>query len=234
MPAQADEGPAMIGIIFFDAAGTLFHLPRGVGHHYREVALRHGCEIADSDLRAAFAAVWKTMPSRVATRVARVDDDRGWWRELVGRVLEQCAVAAGALDREAYFAELYDEFTRPGVWELFPEVRAVLEKLRPHYRLGIISNFDGRLRAILRHLEIAAHFEPIVISSEVGADKPDRWIFQHALERAGVQPGAALHVGDDPVRDWHAAESAGLRCFRLARPANSLRDLAALLAAEQW
>ena len=223
----------MIEVIFFDAAGTLFHLPRGVGHHYREVALRHGCDIAEADLQLAFSAVWKMMPPRAANRVARPDDDRCWWRELVGRVLDQCGVAAGALDRDAYFAELYGEFTRPGVWELFPEVRAVLERLRPHYRLGIISNFDGRLRAILRHLEIAAHFEPIVISSEVGSDKPDRWIFQHALESAGVQPGAALHIGDDPVRDWHAAESAGFRCFRLARPANSLRDLPAWLAAQQ-
>ena len=229
-PAQAERPPAMIGVIFFDAAGTLFHLPRGVGQHYREVALRHGCDLGDGELQAAFSAAWKTMPPRAATRAARADDDRGWWREIVGRVLERCGVAAGALDRGAYFAELYEEFRQPGVWELFPEVRTVLEKLRPHYRLGIISNFDGRLRAILRHLEIAAHFEPVVISSEVGADKPDRWIFQHALELAGVPPHAALHVGDDPLRDWAAAEAAGLHSFHLARPANSLRDLQMWLA----
>ena len=221
----------MIEVIFFDAAGTLFHLPRGVGYHYREVALRHGCEIGERDLHGAFAAVWKTMPPRPATRAPRADDDRGWWRELVGRALERCAVAAGALDREVYFSELYAEFARPGVWELFPEVRAVLEELQPQCRLAIISNFDGRLRTILRHLDLARYFQPIVISSEVGADKPDPWIFQHALERAGVAPGAALHVGDDPARDWAAAEAAGLRCFRLARPANSLRDLPAWLAA---
>ena len=223
----------MSKIIFFDAAGTLFHLPRGVGWHYREVALRHGCVIGESELQAAFGAAWKGMPSRVATRVGRADDDRGWWRELVGRVLARCDVAAGALDRDAYFAELYDEFTRPGVWELFPEVRAVLEALHPHYRLGVISNFDGRLRAILRHLGIAHYFQPIVISSEVGADKPDRWIFQHALEIAGCAPSDALHVGDDPVRDWQAAAAAGFRCFRLERPANSLRDLHGWLAREK-
>ena len=223
----------MSKIIFFDAAGTLFHLPRGVGWHYRDVALRHGCAIGESELQAAFAAAWKGMPPCAATRVARADDDRGWWREIVGRVLACCGVGAGALDFDAYFAELYDEFTRPGVWELFPEVRAVLEALHPHHRLGVISNFDGRLRAILQHLGIAHYFQPIVISSEVGADKPDRWIFQHALEMAGLPPGAALHVGDDPVRDWQAAAAAGLRTFRLERPANSLRDLAAWLAREK-
>jgi len=222
---------AMIEVIFFDAAGTLFHLPRGVGHHYREVALRHGCEIGKEDFQRAFGAVWEIMPPRGARRGARADDDRGWWRELVGRVLDRCDVPEGAMDRDAYFAELYDEFTEPGVWQLFPEVRAVLEALRPHYRLGIISNFDGRLRAILEDLEIAAYFQPIVISSEAGAEKPDPWIFHRALEMAGVIPSHAMHAGDDPVRDWHGAKSAGWRSFRLDRPTNSLRDLVCMLGA---
>ena len=29
----------MLKAIFFDAAGTLIHLPRSVGEHYREIAL---------------------------------------------------------------------------------------------------------------------------------------------------------------------------------------------------
>lgn len=222
----------MIETIFFDAAGTLFHLPRGAGHHYREVALRHGCEIAEADLHAAFPAVWKAMPSRAATRAPRAGDDRGWWQELVARVLERCRVGAGAMDRDAYFSELYDEFTKPGVWQLFPEVPPVLESLRSRYRLGVISNFDGRLRAILADLGIADAFDPIVISSEVGADKPDGWIFQRAVEMAGVAPSSSVHVGDDPERDWRGAASAGLRAFHLDRPANSLRDLHAWLRAE--
>jgi putative hydrolase of the HAD superfamily len=222
----------MIEVVFFDAAGTLFHLPLGVGHHYRQVALRFGCAIAEDDIRGAFRAAWAEVKPRAPTREARGDDDRGWWRELVGQVLDRCHVAAGAMDRDAYFAELYSEFTQPGVWELFPEVRAVLETLRDHYRLGIISNFDGRLRAILADLGIADYFQPIVISSEVGADKPERWIFQRAVELAGVAPSAALHVGDDPALDWAGAESAGLRAFHLDRPANSLRDLVRSLRGE--
>lgn len=222
----------MIEVVFFDAAGTLFHLPRGAGHHYRQVALRSGCDIAAEDFQSAFGAAWKEMPPRAATREARGDDDRGWWRELVGRVLDRCHVAAEAMDRDAYFAELYDEFTKPGVWQLFPEVRAVLETLRAHYQLGVISNFDGRLRAILADLGIAHYFQPVVISSEVGADKPERWIFQRALELAGVAPSAALHAGDDPALDWAGAESAGLRAFHLHRPTNSLRDLVRSLRGE--
>lgn len=222
-------------VIFFDAAGTLFRLPRGVGWHYRDVASRHGCEIEEEVLGRAFSAVWQEMPARAATRCARPDDDRGWWRELVSRVLTECGgEAAAVLDADAYFTELYAEFTRPGVWVLYPEVRVELEKLRAHYRLGIVSNFDTRLHQILRQLDIADFFQPIVLSSEVGADKPDPWIFQRALELAEIRPTEAAHVGDDSRCDWAGAAAAGLRAFPLRRPGNSLRDLPAWLARDRF
>jgi putative hydrolase of the HAD superfamily len=222
----------MTSALFFDAAGTLFHLPRGVGHHYREVALRHGVDIPEAALTRAFSSAWRQAPPRPISRVPRVDDDRGWWREIVEQVLSHCAIGPGALDRSAYFAELYDEFTKPGVWQLYPEVMETLDALRTHYTLGVISNFDARLRTILDDLGIADRFSQIVISSEVGAEKPDPWIFQEALNRAQLLPEDAMHIGDDPVCDWQGAESAGMRVFRLERPRNSLRDLAKSLGGE--
>jgi putative hydrolase of the HAD superfamily len=214
-----------IKIVFFDAAGTLFHLPRGVGWHYRDVALRHGWELSEEDLRHAFGAVWREMPARPMIRGPRPDDDIGWWRELVERVLDRCRATEEEVARDRYFEELYREFTQPGVWQLFPEVPEVLAALRASFRLGLISNFDGRLRAILDHLGLGGAFDPLIVSSEVGADKPDPWIFERALAQAGVQPAEALHVGDDPERDWHGAAAAGMQVFRLSRPENSLRDL---------
>lgn len=223
--AAPDRPAPEIKIIFFDAAGTLFHLPRGVGWHYREVALRHGLDLNEEALRGAFGAVWREMPSRPASRGPRPDDDKGWWRELVERVLDRCGAVGEGSARDAYFEELYREFTLPGVWKLFPEVREILDALRPRFRLGVISNFDGRLRAILSHLGILEMFDPVIISSEAGADKPDAWIFEQALARAGVAPGEAWHAGDDPERDWRGAAAAGMHVFRLSRPGNSLRDL---------
>lgn len=211
--------------IFFDAAGTLIHLPRGVGHHYREVAARHGCDLDADALTVAFRAMWQAMPARPTTREPRPDDDRGWWRGLVEQVLDALAVSPAQLDREAYFAELYEEFTRPGVWALFPEVEEALTRLSRRAGLSVLSNFDGRLRTILTDLGIAHRFRHLVISSEVGADKPDAFIFQQALALTGCAAEDALHVGDDPRCDWAGAEAAGLRTFRLRRPHNDLRAL---------
>jgi putative hydrolase of the HAD superfamily len=105
----------------------------------------------------------------------------------------------------------------------------VLSGLTNRYRLGVISNFDGRLRPILASLGLAGFFDPLVISSEVGADKPDGWIFQQALDLADTPATEALHIGDDPRSDWQGAAAAGLHTFHLHRPENSLHDLAAAL-----
>jgi len=217
-------------VIFFDAAGTLIGLIRGVEHHYCEVATRHGLEVDRQVMREAFRMTWKEMPSPETTQKPRADDDRGWWQAFVNRVLDKCAVErGGGFDREMYFAELYEEFARPGVWELFPEVKAVLEELAQIYRLGIISNFDRRLRRVLTELGVGHLFSPVVISSEVGADKPDPWIFQQALAQAKIAPHEALHVGDEPSADWEGAAKAGMQVFRLRRPETTLEHLLRVL-----
>src|SRR4051794_35758401 len=215
-------------VVFFDAAGTLIHLPRGVAFHYRRVALRHGIDLAETTWTTAFRAAWKAAPSREATRQPRPEDDAGWWRHIVDHVLDQCG-APTEFPREAYFRDVYAEFTKPGVWALYPEADEVLRACAKKCRLGIISNFDGRLRVILEQLGVSQLFETMVISSEVGADKPDRWVFERAAQLAGVSMGAALHVGDDPVLDWQGAAQAGMKSFHLDRPRNSLRDVLALL-----
>lgn len=214
-----------IKVIFFDAAGTLFHLPKGVGYHYALVGSQMGLVLDAAALDRAFTLSWTEMPARPATGAPREGDDKGWWRELVERVFDQVAPQTKDLDRDAFFQVAYEHFAEAGVWELFPEVIEVLEELRPRYHLAVISNFDGRLRMILELLGISKFFSSVVISSEVGADKPDALIYRRALELSNAPGTAALHVGDDPVKDWDGAAAAGLSVFKLDRPRNSLRDV---------
>ena len=105
----------------------------------------------------------------------------------------------------------------------------ILEKLRPKFKLAVVSNFDGRLRMILEHLGISKFFSHIFVSSEVGADKPDPEIFRRALKFMKLPPNNVLHAGDDTDRDWKAAKAAGLRVFKLERGKNSLSDLLRIL-----
>jgi putative hydrolase of the HAD superfamily len=165
------------------------------------------------------------MPRRPAIDGPRENDDKAWWRQLVGRVFDQVAPSFSKLDRDNFFEIAYEHFAEAGVWKLYPEVVAVLERLRQRFQLAVISNFDGRLRFILQNLGISKYFAHLFISSELGADKPDPEIFRRALKLMHLNAKEVLHVGDDPERDWKAAKEAGLLAFQLDRPKNSLRDL---------
>ena len=215
--------------IFFDAVGTLFYLTRSVGHHYALVGEEIGLKLDAAQLDRAFAKAWDSMPKRKPINGPRENDDKDWWRVLVDRVLDQAGPSLSELDRDNFFEIAYEHFAEAGVWELYPEVVDVLEQVRPHFRLAVISNFDGRLRFILEHLGISKFFSHIFISSELGADKPYPAIFRRALKLIHLKPNEVLHVGDDPERDWQAAIAAGLSIFRLDRQKNSLLDLLKIL-----
>src|SRR5207245_6332114 len=73
--------------IFFDAAGTLFHLPRGVGYHYALVGQEIGLKLDSRQLDRAFVAAWNAMPARQPTDGPREDDEKDWRRKDVDRTL---------------------------------------------------------------------------------------------------------------------------------------------------
>ncbi len=153
-------------VIFFDAVGTLFHLPRGVGYHYALVGDRLGPGARRALVDRAFAAVWQAKCPRGRDRERRAPTTtKAGGATLVDRVLDRVAPQTQALDRDAFFEVAYAHFAEAGVWELYPETEEVLAQLQPRHELAVISNFDGRLRVILeqfglsRLLSLGRHFE---------------------------------------------------------------------------
>lgn len=92
----------------------------------------------------------------------------------------------------------------------FDEVHAVMEALRPHYRLALLSNADDDfLTACLarNHLE----FETVLTSEQAGAIKPDPAIFLHLSRLLELPPEQILYVGDNPVPDVLGPSRAGMK-----------------------
>ena len=211
-------------VIFFDAAGTLIHLARPAGWHYALIAQEYGLEVNADRMEAAFRAVWKSRPLRAASAGPREEDDRPWWRALALDVLH-AAIPTPKIDENAWFDTLYTHFAEPGVWVLYDDAARCLDRFAKRYRLAVISNFDKRLRRVLEDLGLSERFEKIIISSEVGCEKPDPEIFRRAVEIMDVAPGRCLHVGDDPDNDWEGAAAAGMAVFRVKRPEVTLDTL---------
>lgn len=214
----------MFKVITFDAGNTLIRLTHPVGVTYAAVAKRFGAELNPTDLEQGFRAAWKSVPRLPDVTGPRTDDGRSWWREVVLRTL---ATAAATVDPfEDFFDAVYSEFALPGIWRLEPGVFELLQDLRnAGFRLGIISNFDLRLFEILKHLGILDLFEHVIVSSQVGADKPSPRIFEKALRCFKVEPAELLHVGDDEIADGHGARRLGIQSCILGFGGTGLKEL---------
>jgi len=94
---------------------------------------------------------------------------------------------------------------------LKPETFYVLDVLRKeNYKLGIVSNFSHALPWICDELGITKKIDFITYSDDVGVEKPEPQIFYDALEKAGVNPGEVIHVGDSYAADVIGARSVGI------------------------
>jgi putative hydrolase of the HAD superfamily len=96
--------------------------------------------------------------------------------------------------------------------QLYPHVHQVLNILRERYPLALVTDAQtAYARGELHSVGLLEYFEPIVISGDHGYRKPDRRLFQIALDRLGVAPENAVYVGNDMYRDIFGARQAGMR-----------------------
>ncbi|MEV6508733.1 HAD family phosphatase [Streptomyces sp. NPDC051642] len=139
-------------------------------------------------------------------------------------VREQVAarLGLGPVDTESFLADLWDEYLGTPNTDLIDYVAG----LRPHCRLGILSNsFVGA-----RELGSAAYgfdrlVDEIVYSHEIGVRKPDPRAFAVACARLQVRPGDCLFV-DDFAPNIEAARAAGMRAHLFEDNAGTLARIA--------
>ncbi|GCD84262.1 HAD-IA family hydrolase [Geobacillus zalihae] len=103
-------------------------------------------------------------------------------------------------------------------WHPFPFVNSVLSQLKRHsIRLGVISNWDRSARELLERHGLTAYFDHIIISAEVGVEKPDAAIFEKALKDAGVSGEECIYVGDNYYDDVIGSSKVGMKALLINR-----------------
>ncbi|MGH7986105.1 MAG: HAD-IA family hydrolase [Candidatus Binataceae bacterium] len=209
----------MLKVVFLDAAGTLFEPREPVGDSYARIARNFGVPASGAAVSTAFRRVFHSAPGLAfglghdAVELRRLE--RQWWHEIVARVFAEIGHFD---DFEAYFDTLFGYFADPRHWLADPQAASLLRGLKAQgLQLGMISNFDWRLYAILDGLGLLAYFDSVTISSEAGWAKPSAEIFRVALAKHGASPVEALHVGDSLPLDIGGAKAAGIAAILLAR-----------------
>jgi putative hydrolase of the HAD superfamily len=193
---------AELDAVTVDGFGTLVRLVDPVPALDR--ALRGlGIERSAGVVRDAFAAeVDYYRPEAVSGRDAE---------SLAALRLECTRVFLEAAGAEIEPDSFVSSFIGAIAFEAMPGALEAISGLRTRgLELGVVSNWDIGLAEHLERIGAASLFSAIVTSAEAGAAKPDPAVFALALERLGVEPERALHVGDEPA-DEEGARAAGMR-----------------------
>jgi len=200
----ATRSPAAITAVTVDLDDTLYPHAEFLAGAWRSLA---GVAVA-SGLDEDTAEVLRL----ALTQVAREGSDRG---RIVDRALHRCGLP-GAL-ASALTAELSSY--RPIVLALHPGVEDALSRLRERFPVAIVTDGDpGRQRAKIKALGLDRKVDTVLVADELGGPqhrKPSPTALLAALDRFGVGPEAAVHVGDRPRRDTAAAIAAGMRAIRV-------------------
>lgn len=94
---------------------------------------------------------------------------------------------------------------------VFPYTHEVLAYLQPKYGLHIITNGFKEVQAIkMSSSNLHGYFKEVVTSECCGYKKPDKRMFEHALERINVKPEECLMIGDNLECDIDGARAAGI------------------------
>jgi putative hydrolase of the HAD superfamily len=208
-------------VIFLDAVGTLFGVRGSVGQIYGAIAQKFGVEADSSRLDTAFTESFETAPPLAFPETDVIDiPDREyqWWQDISQATFEKVGLIEQFQDFEAFFEQLYGHFATPTPWFIYDDILPALNKWKADkIPLGIISNFDSRLHAVLEGLDLENYFQSVTISSSVGAAKPSPKIFAAALKKHHCEPHQAWHIGDSRTDDFNGAKNAGLKAFLLER-----------------
>lgn len=208
----------MVKAVFFDLVNTLVrHDPPPEERQYQ--ALRQlGLEASREDLRRGFwaandyfsrQAAQAPIESRPEAEKIEVfiEFERTWLRE-----------AGLDLSREMALEMLMQvRRDNPGIVPFEDTVPALTRLRQSGLTVGLVSNLDTTLERFCPDFDLASLLDFVIVSHDIGFEKPQPQIFQAALERAGAAATEAIMVGDQYHSDIVGAIRSGIRPLWLDR-----------------
>ena len=194
--------------VFFDFVGTLItKVGENITHQnlVREVLRRANREDLDyikvwEEYEGESSALFKELAGKPYVKIRDVDT------EAMGKIAERYGFSVP----EDFWDISLEMHARYG--ELFPDAVETIRALRDlGLHVGIITDSDNDyIEAHLRALGIYDLFDSITTSEDAGFYKPHGRPFLLALDIAGIKPGEAIYVGDNPAKDCIGAKNVGM------------------------
>lgn len=136
-------------------------------------------------------------------------------------------------DKELFIQlEKVTNIKRNNIWQEFRQdlkfnydLIKVIKMLKQKFKIGLLSNYNHYLlESILINNKLISLFDDLTISSKYGVIKPDRKIFQIALEKLKMKHGEAIFT-DDRHNNVEAARKFGINAILFTGTENFLKEM---------
>ncbi|MDX6593224.1 MAG: hypothetical protein QOJ13_2420 [Gaiellales bacterium] len=204
--------------VLFDFSHTLFRPETGTDW-VRCAGTMAGTKFGDDDTARIAAEIERLLaaPEFAESQVGR-DLSAEAHRAAIGSVLEAVETTVEGLSEA-----LYERLIAPDAWRPYVDAEPVLRALKADRRkVGVVSNIGWDIRESFRLHGLDAFVDSYTLSFEHGVEKPDPELFAIACRSLGVDPAAAVMVGDNPVADGGAVRT-GLAAYVLPGAASNGR-----------
>ncbi len=191
----------------FDLFGTILDLAGSLERPIAEWLREHAADDAGEIAPTEFWSVW-----RARQRIEQYQDTivmmgHSGYRAVARRALVWTAARFGLHPDASAIDALMQAW-----WQLrpFDDVRPALERLKPHYRLVVLSNGEPDFLDHLASRQVEWPFDAVISVNEVGAFKPHPAVYRHAAARLGLEVGQCLMVSANSF-DVMGARMCGFR-----------------------
>jgi len=196
----------MIKGVFFDAGNTIVFPDYYI---YKDICEALGVEVSIDDIVRAEAGARSAFDSAVAESPGK--EVHGFWPVYYTPFFELLRVPDESIGDAIEMTRVAND-TDLGIWcEPVDGLNGTLDELASRgIATGVISNSDGKVEWRLEELGIRDRFDFVIDSAIVGISKPDRRIFQNALDQSRLEASEAVYVGDYYEVDVRGARAAGM------------------------
>lgn len=207
----------MITTLIFDADGTLYDetMPKAKAELLTAKLIASRTGYGEGEVYSLFREVKGEI-----TQSGSLSPDRNnrtvWYAETLRRLNTSHSDVASKID--AYEASGYYWEVVYGEVEPYFDLVYILPELQSRYRLAVLTDelYDIQVEKVKR-LGLSGYFTEIISSEQAGVTKPDKRLFEYALNRLGVSAGESMMIGDNPSADIRGARSVGMRTAWLRR-----------------
>lgn len=203
-----------IEAILFDLDGTLRHHLPSSGEVFFKHVRSLGLPVSEEDhIRAEHWTHFYFAHSFEIQADIKMykDDQKAFWVNFTRRRLVALGInSKQAMELAPNVSAYMEEFHKPEV-HVPQEAHTLLSFLKDAgYILGVVSNREEPYLKELAKIKLDSYFKFALAGGEVNSYKPDRVIFERALELAGTSAQETMYIGDNYFADIVGSQHAGL------------------------